>query len=343
MKATAPTRIDLAGGTLDIYPLYVLENGGLTLNAAINLCSEVEVEPRRDPGIRIQARDFDLVLEAPSLEGLHSKGKFSPLDLIVRVLKFYKPSRGLNVRTRTNLPPGSGLGGSSSLLISLSSALVQLENLPISKSQIIDFGANIEMQSIRIPTGKQDYYPASFGGFSVLWFELDGVRRDSLLFSRQFLTQLQSRLLLGYTGASRFSGTSNWNMTKRYIENQDSTVTKMHKIKQTATAMYESLREENLEQFAECLSQEWEMRKGLAEGVSTPLIETIFAAAAQEGALASKICGAGGGGCFITLVGEGRQEAVTRAIEENGGQVLSYAFSPTGVKVEKVGTASGGE
>ena len=200
LKVTAPTRIDLAGGTLDIYPLYILENGGLTLNAAINLCSEVKVEPRPDPGIGIHARDLDLVLEAPGLEGLHSEGKFSPLDLIVRVLKFYKPSRGLNVWTKTNLPPGSGLGGSSSLVISLSSALVQLENLPISKNQIIDFGANIEMQSIRIPTGKQDYYPAAFGGFSALWFELDGVSRESLLFSGQFLTQFQSRMLLGYTG-----------------------------------------------------------------------------------------------------------------------------------------------
>ena len=333
LKITAPTRIDLAGGTLDIYPLYVLENGGLTLNAAINLCSEVEVELRPDPGIRIEAGDLKLTLEAPTLDELHSKGKFAPLDLIVRVLKFYKPSRGLNVWTKTNLPPGSGLGGSSSLLISLSSALVQLEKLSFTKTQIIDFGANIEMQSIRIPTGRQDYYPAAFGGFSALWFELDGIRRESLHFSRQFLAQLQSRMLLGYTGASRFSGTNNWNMLKRYIENQDSTVAKMRKIKEVAMAMHGSLQEEDVEQFAECLSQEWDTRKSLAEGVSTPQIERIFAAAAEQGALASKICGAGGGGCFVTLVREGRQEAVKGAIEENGGEVLPYAFSASGVEV----------
>ena len=176
LKATAPTRVDLSGGTLDIYPLYVFENGGLTLNAAINLWSEIEFETRCDPGFRIEATDLQIVMEAPGLKELDSRGEFAPLDLIVRILKFYQPSQGLNVWTRTNLPPGSGLGGSSSLLISLSTALVQLQNLPFSKTRIIDAGANIEMQSIRVPTGKQDYYPAAFGGFNALWF---GARRRS--------------------------------------------------------------------------------------------------------------------------------------------------------------------
>ena len=333
LKATAPTRVDLSGGTLDIYPLYVFENGGLTLNAAINLWSEIEFETRCDPGFRIEATDLQIVMEAPGLKELDSRGEFAPLDLIVRILKFYQPSQGLNVWTRTNLPPGSGLGGSSSLLISLSTALVQLQNLPFSKTRIIDAGANIEMQSIRVPTGKQDYYPAAFGGFNALWFGLEGDRREELSLSPEFLAQLQNQILLGYTGDSRFSGTNNWNMLKRYIENQDSTVAHMHKIKEIALMMYESLKEERLERFAGCLSEEWEMRKGLAEGVSTPAIEKIFAAAAREGALASKICGAGGGGCFITVVPKGRQEAVKNAIEGCGGEVLPYAFAPSGVEV----------
>lgn len=333
LKATAPTRVDLSGGTLDIYPLYVFENGGLTLNAAINRCSEVELEPRVDQGIRIEARDIQLILETSSLDELHSQDRFAPLDLIVRVLKFYQPSRGLNLWTRTDLPVGSGLGGSSSLLIALSAALIQLDNLPFNKTQMIDLGANIEMQSIRVPTGKQDYYPPAFGGFNALWFRLDGVQRERLLFSPEFSARLQNQILLGYSGASRFSGTTNWNMMKRYIEKQDSTVARMGKIKEIALAMVDSLKEENLEQFAECLSEEWEMRRGLAEGVTTPVIEKIFAAAARQGAWASKICGAGGGGCFITLVPEGRQQPVRSAIEKNGGQVLPYAFAPTGVKV----------
>lgn len=335
LKATAPTRMDLSGATLDIYPLYVFEGGGLTLNAAIDLSSEVELEPRSDSCIRIESRDLGLVLEAARVEDLRSDGEYAPLDLIVRILQFYKVSQGLNLWTKSNVPPGSGLGGSSSLLISLSTALLQLEGLPFSKSQIIDFGAHIEAQSIRIPTGKQDYYPPAFGGFNALWFGLDGDRREPLQFSSSFQRRLQEQILLGYTGASRFSGTSNWNMMKRYIDNQGTTVADMRRIKETALAMYQSLQEESLEKFSQCLSREWDIRRGLAEGVTTPLIDKIFAAAAEHGALAGKICGAGGGGCFITLVREGSQEAVRKAIEENGGRVLDYRFSPVGVQVQE--------
>lgn len=333
LRASAPTRIDLAGGTLDIYPLYLLEGGGLTLNAAIDLCSEVELEKRSDQRIRIEAADLDLVLEGPALEELKSNGKFAPLDLVLRLLNFYKPSYGLTVRTRSNVPPGSGLGGSSSLLVCLSTALIQLENLPFNKAQIIDFGANIETQSIRVPTGKQDYFPPAYGGFHALWFELQGVRREKIELSHSFRNRLQHQILLGYSGASRFSGTSNWNMLRRYVENEGDTVARLGKIKKTALAMYQSLKQEDWNKFTECLAAEWENRKGLAEGVTTPAIERIFGSAARAGAVASKICGAGGGGCFICVVRDGCQQAVSEAIESSGGRILDYRFTDSGVQV----------
>ncbi|MDA2933801.1 GHMP kinase [Acidobacteria bacterium AH-259-D05] len=333
LRASAPTRIDLAGGTLDIHPLYLFEGGGLTLNVAIDLCTEVELEKRSDQWIRIEATDLDLVLEGSGLEELKSKGKFAPLDLVLRILNFYKPGCGLTVRTRSNVPPGSGLGGSSSLLVCLSTALIQLENLPFNKAQIIDLGANIETQSIRVPTGKQDYFPPAYGGFSALWLELQGVRREKLELSRQFKNQLQHQMLLGYTGATRFSGASNWSMMKRYIDGEDDTVARMRKIKETALAMYESLKQEDLNKFAQCLSMEWDNRKGLAEGVTTQEIERIFTSAAQAGALANKICGAGGGGCFVSLVRDGCRQAVSKAIQSNGGQILDYRFADSGVQV----------
>jgi len=115
LKVSAPTRIDLAGGTLDIYPLYLFEGSGLTLNVAIDLLSEVELEKRPDQGIRIEAKDLGLVLEASCLDQLKSEGPFARLDLVVRILRFYKPTCGLNVRIESQVPPGSGLGGSSSL------------------------------------------------------------------------------------------------------------------------------------------------------------------------------------------------------------------------------------
>lgn len=334
LKVTAPTRMDLSGGTLDIYPLYLFEEGGLTLNAAIDLGSEVEVEAREDERIRIEAVDLDRVEEVPHLDALECEGEHAPLDLIIRILRFYRPTPGLTVRVRSHVPPGSGLGGSSSLLISLSTALVQLENRPLTRDEIIDLGASIEAQSIRIPTGKQDYFPPAFGGFNALWFDIEGVRREPLLFTPAFQHRLQTQLILGYCGASRFSGANNWTMMKRYIEGEGATVAGLRQIKKTAQAMYHALRAEDLKAFGDCLADEWETRKGLAEGVSTPQLEGIFRAASQAGALASKVCGAGGGGCFITLAREGQQAAVRSAVEGAGGRVLDYRFSTTGVRVE---------
>ena len=333
LKVIAPSRIDLAGATLDIYPLYVFEGGGLTINVAIDLYSEVQLDTRSDGLIRIESRDFGLSMEAENLETLHCQEEFRPLDLIVRILKFYRPHQGLELRTKNSAPAGSGLGGSSSLLVSLSTSLIQLNNLPLNKNQMIEFGANIEAQSIRIPTGKQDYFPPAYGGFHALWFQLDGIRREQLIFSSAFLDQMKRQILLGYSGASRFSGTSNWNMMKRYIDSEGPTVSNFNSIKQTVLGMYESLMEEDFDKFAESLAKEWEIRKTLAEGVTTPTVEKIFQAAQSEGALASKLCGAGGGGCFITLVKEGRQQAVREAIESSGGQLLEYGFSMSGVQV----------
>jgi D-glycero-alpha-D-manno-heptose-7-phosphate kinase len=330
VKVLAPTRIDLAGGTLDIFPLYLFEGSGLTLNAAIDLFSEVELKNRPDRGIRIEAEDLDLVLEASCLDELKSEG---PLDLVVRVLKFYKPTCGLTVRIVSQVPPGSGLGGSSSLLIGLSTALVQLEGRTFDRGQIIDFGANIETQSIRVPTGKQDYFPAAYGGFNALWFEIQGIRQERLELSSQFKDQLQRQILLGYSGASRFSGSTNWSVMKRYIDGEGETVAKMGKIRQTAIAMYESLKQEDINQFAQCLAEEWNNRKGLAEGVTTPEIENMFKSAEHAGALANKICGAGGGGCFVSLVEDGCQAAVSEAITRKGGQILTYSFAERGVQV----------
>ena len=333
MKVQAPTRITLAGATLDIYPLYLFEEGGLTLNAAIDLCSEVELEEHSKDRIRIEATDLGLVLEGPDLEGLQSNGEFAPLDLVLRVLKFYRPGNGLIVRTKNNVPPGSGLGGSSSLLVCLSTALLQWENRPVNKEQMIDFGANIEAQSIRIPTGKQDYFPPAYGGVHALWFEIQGIRRERLNFSAPFENQLQDRILLGYSGVSRFSGSSNWNIMRKYINDEGATVVGLRKIKEIAFAAYQSLKEEDLDKFADCLATDWEIQKGLAEGVTTPEIDRIFEAARQSGAQASKLCGAGGGGCFLTVVGEGSQQDVKKAIQGAGGEVLDYHFSKSGVQV----------
>ncbi len=333
LKVQAPTRIDLAGATLDIHPLYIFEGGGLTLNAAIDLCSQVEIESRPDGKIQLQSLDQGVSQVADSIDQLQAEGEHSKLALLVNILRFYRPRGGLTVRTLSQVPSGAGLGGSSSLLVSLSSALVQWENLPCSKTRIIDYGAEIEARSIGIPTGKQDYYPAAFGGISALWFSVRGVRREPLALSEGFVRSLQQRLILGYSGASRFSGASNWSVLKSYVEQRGATRECMQSILRTARQMRECLLEEDISALADCLRQEWSNRRKLAAEVSTERLESLFEAARCAGAEASKVCGAGAGGCFISLAAPGRRGSVEEAITAQGGKVLDYRFAASGVRV----------
>lgn len=332
IRSTAPTRVDLAGGTLDIYPIYVLEGGAVTVNTAIDLTAEVTIETRDDHRVEIIAEDIGERLEAEDAASLRPGG---PLDLIARIVAFYRPEAGITVRTRSNVPKGSGLGASSTLLIALSHALNELNGKPCSADDLIHTGANIEAQSIRIPTGKQDYLSATHGGANVLWFQMNGIKIEPLGDDEEFVETLESHIVLSYTGASHFSATSNWNMIKAYIDDTDNAKAKMGEIKETALLMRSILLERRFDEFPRVLEREWENRKGLAEGVSTPLIEKLMAAAKDAGADASKICGAGGGGCMITWAPPESRQAVEKALAENGAEVLPFRIARNGVSVEK--------
>lgn len=330
LSATVPTRIDLAGGTLDIYPLYLFENGGLTVNAAIDVCAHVTVETRSDSQIVIRSQDRDLVERIPSLGEMTVGGD---LDLVKRALAYYRPRPGLNISLRSEVPQGSGLGASSALLMALSGVLNKLIGLGLSKERMIDLGANIEAQVINVPTGKQDYVPPLFGGLCSIWFDVEGLRFESLSEGNDLIEQLNQRIILAHTNISRFSGITNWAMMRRYIDGEGDTVQRIHQIKEVALEMRASLLKQDLARFAELLAIEWENRKGLAAGVTTPEVERMIAAAAEAGALASKLCGAGGGGGMITYAEPEDVPAVKEALTQTGATVMDFRIISEGIQI----------
>jgi D-glycero-alpha-D-manno-heptose-7-phosphate kinase len=330
VEATAPSRIDLAGGTLDIYPLYLFEEGGITVNLGTDVGSRARVSARADEAVTLTSVDTGAREEAPELAALRLGG---PLDLVARILRFYRPTTGVDVEVENRAPRGSGLGASSSLLIALSGALNALNGTGFSPEEIISFGADLEAQNIRIPTGKQDYYAAMHGGVNAIWFDVGGNRVEPLLVDEAAIRTLESRLILSFTGISHFSGATNWDMLRNYIEGTGETRRKMAGIKRTALAMREVLLANDFGGFAEVLNEEWENRRGLADGVSTPQIDAMIEAASRAGAVASKICGAGGGGCMVSFAREGRQEAVIAALSAHGARHLPYRISRQGLTV----------
>lgn len=332
ISATVPTRIDLAGGTLDVYPLYLFEGGGLTVNAAIDVQARASVETRDDARLIIRSEDQALREEIASLQALEPGG---PLDLVKRALLYYRPEMGLDIVVSSQAPKGSGLGASSALLMALSNCLNAITGRELDSRQIIDIGANVEAQVIGIPTGKQDYFPPIFGGVCAIWFDVDGWTLESLSQDSALIDGLNERLIVSYTGIPHFSSITNWAMLKRYIENEGDSVARMAEIKAIAQAMRDCLARQDFDTLPKLLDAEWKLRRGLAEGVTTPKIDAIMAAAAQAGASASKICGAGGGGCMITLAEPDRVPAVRAAIAANDAVVMPARVVGQGLVLEQ--------
>ncbi|UCC68974.1 MAG: GHMP kinase [Armatimonadota bacterium] len=333
VEATTPTRIDLSGGTLDLYPLYLFLDGGVTNNAAIDLLSKVRIEPRDDRQVHLRSVDTDAELVAPSIEELPVDRE---LSLVARVVRFYRPKTGVNVITDNTPPHGSGLGASSSLLIALSGALDRINGTNMDPYLFVEYGANVEAQAIAIPTGKQDYLAALYGGVNAFRFDVKGWGREPLIVEEDKLRAFEERIVLTFTGETHFSGTNNWNMMKRFIDDQPGSRESMRTIQRMAGEMREALLAFDVERFAELLDREWESRKRLAEGVTTPAIDRMVEAAKEAGALASKICGAGGGGCMITFVEEGKREAVETALESVGAQVMPFRIAREGLTIKEV-------
>lgn len=331
ITASTPTRIDLAGGTLDLYPLFLFEPGSLTVNAGISLRSHVQLEDLPGTETSIRSVDFDRETHGKSPQELDPYGE---LGLLVMALQHYLPQGGVRVTTRNTAPRGSGLGASSSLLMALSAALCKKAGRELSKEDIIRIGSGLEARSLGIPTGLQDYFGAMYGGFNALQFGPEGSQRQALEFSGEFRQELENAVIVSFTGVSHFSGTSNWNMLRRYIEKEGDTVARMRGIAETAWAMKKALEAEDLAQVARELGREWDNRKGLADGVTTPEIDGMIAAAEKAGALASKICGAGGGGCLLTLAPPAARQAVVAALNASGARVMDVKLDPQGLTLE---------
>ena len=331
IEVTAPSRIDLAGGTLDIYPLYLFEEGGITVNVATTIKSRVRLTQRDDARIVLLSHDSGDKERFESLDAIRFGG---PLDLIARAVRFYSPPSGVTIETHNDAPRGSGLGASSSLLIATTAALLELTQTDLDPLTMVRYSANLEAQNVRVPTGKQDYYPAVFGGLNAIWFGVDGDCVEPIDMGEEGLCDFESRLVLAFTGESRFSGTSNWNMLKMYLDDQGTTVANMKAIKATALAMREALLARDLDRFADLLDSEWQNRRRLADGVSTPCLERLMAAAGEAGALASRVCGAGGGGCMISFAAPGKGPDVAAALRDAGAQPLPYTISRTGLDVQ---------
>jgi D-glycero-alpha-D-manno-heptose-7-phosphate kinase len=328
----APCRVDLAGGTLDIWPLYLYHANAVTLNFAVDRYASCTLETRADSRIVLRSRDLGAEEIFPSLEALQSAGRYK-LPLAAYLVRFFAPAAGINLFTDSEAPAGAGISGSSTLIIAIASALNKLTGAGYSIEKLREISQNIEAQIIRVPTGAQDYYPAMYGGVSAIELTPAGIARKALPVD---LRDLNDRIVLAYTGEPRNSGINNWEVTKAHIDGDSKVRRNFERIAAIAHAMRSALEKADWAGVARLLRQEWENRRKNAPGISTPLIDRLVATTRRAGAVGAKVCGAGGGGCVIFLVEAGSKAAVSAVIEREGATVLPVSVVPRGVRVREL-------
>ena len=326
IAASAPTRIDLAGGTIDIWPLYLFHDGAATLNAAISLRAQVTVEGRSNEGIELRSLDTAREVSARHWSDLDPAGQ---LPLLVRAARHYQVDR-VSVTTRAESPAGAGIAGSSALTIALCGAFARLTGASMNPTDLLQIAMNIECQTIRVPTGVQDYRPAMYGGIAAIELRADGVKRVALDVDPR---ELEQRIVLAYTGEPRQSGTNNWEITKRHIDGDRTIFDNFERIRDTAVAMRTGLERGDWDEVGRQIAAEWDNRKRLAPGVTTPTIDALMARAAAAGATAAKVCGAGGGGCLFCYGPPASRPGIADALAAGGARILDYRVEMNGLQL----------
>ena len=249
--------------------------------------------------------------------------------LLVRLARYWRLENA-TLTTRGESPTGAGIAGSSALTIAACGALARWTGSGEDPERLLSVAMNVECQVIGVPTGVQDYRPALFGGIAAIELGADGIRRVALDVDPG---ELERRIVLAYTGAPRHSGTNNWDITKRHIDGDRHIFDCFERIRDTAAALRDALARSDWDDAGRQIASEWDNRKRLAPGVSTPAIDELIRRATAAGATAAKVCGAGGGGCLFCYGPPEARPAVAAALTAGGARVLDYHIEMEGLRV----------
>jgi D-glycero-alpha-D-manno-heptose-7-phosphate kinase len=335
IESRAPTRIDLAGGTLDIWPLYLFHEGSLTVNCAITRYAScvIETAPGSSRRIALVSRDIGRKESFASFEAL-SRSRRYKLPLLAHLVKVFRPTIGFTLTTDSEAPAGAGIGGSSALAVAICAALDRLTGAGLRHEDWIHISRDVEAIVIRVPTGTQDHYPPAFGGASAILLAPGGERRETLGCD---LDELERRLILCYTGKPRQHGINNWEVFQRHIDSDRRVSQNLEKISIIAQAMRGALNGNQWEEVGRLMRNEWDFRRHNLRTISTPLIDRVISVSGRHGALAGKVCGAGGGGCVTLVIEPDARARVEAALVAEGAKLLPIRIDRQGVVIKSKG------
>jgi D-glycero-alpha-D-manno-heptose-7-phosphate kinase len=318
IRIQSPTRVDLAGGTLDCWPLHLFVGDCVTVNLSIDIWTGCELTPAAGREVTLEIRDLKFTKTYRDIdEVVQSEDK--EILLVQKILEHYRPQLGFHLSTFSQSPVGGGLGGSSSLCISLIQALNRWQKIEMSTAEAVELAHNLEAKVIKNPTGTQDYYPALVPGLNIIHYTAAGRRVETVPFDSEVFRQ---NMMLIYTGKSHHSGINNWQVIKYVIEGDGATLAALKEIAKISEATAQVCREGQWSELPELFRSEFDSRIKLTSSFSSPEIEKLKKLAIAEGAQAVKICGAGGGGCVLIWAPASSHKGISEQCQRNGFQPL---------------------
>jgi D-glycero-alpha-D-manno-heptose-7-phosphate kinase len=333
VRSKAPLRIGLAGGGTDVSP-YSDIYGGAILNATIDLYAYASLEPLNNGTIEFVIDGTANTLKVHSDKELQLVAGFELfIGVYNRIIKqFNLEPLSFRLTSYIEAPQGSGLGTSSTIVVSLLGAFVEWLKLPLGKYDIAHLAYEIERVDLKMTGGKQDQYAATFGGINFIEFlENDKVIVNPLQLKPEVIYELEFNLLLYFTATQRLSATIINEQVKNVNDKNEKSIDAMHNLKEQAHQMKDALLRGELNKIGEILHFGWQNKKQMANSISNTLIDTIYTKAIETGASGGKISGAGGGGFMFFYCPAVTKIKVAKAIEQLGGNVQSFKFTQQGL------------
>jgi D-glycero-alpha-D-manno-heptose-7-phosphate kinase len=327
VRSRAPLRLSFAGGGTDVAPFPETE-GGAVLSATIDRYAYGSLTPRADRRISVHSLDLGMSLDfdagdAPSFDGR--------LDLVkAAVRRLGGDSTGFDLLLRSNAPPGSGLGSSSTMLVALVGLLREHHRLPLTDYEVAELAYQAERVDLRIRGGHQDHYAATFGGFNFIEFG-ERVIVNPLRVKDSVVDELQLNLLLCYTGTTRHSARIIEDQSARLAGGELETLEGLRAQKELAIAMKSALLRGELPEFGSLLGEAWKQKKRMSPLIATDFIEEAYDVATRAGALGGKVTGAGGGGYMLFFCPFQRKHHVAARLTQMGATVTEFEFASRGL------------
>lgn len=330
VNVSGSVRVDLLGGTIDLNPINLILPHAYTLNLATSLKARVEIEKNQNNQIIIESLDYSTTYTynlTDFTEENYRSEFFGPMNFVCQIIGFFKIHSGIKVRLQSGSPAGAGLGGSSSMGVTLFKAMCQLTNKKLDKLEAI---RTVNMIEARIldsgPAGYQDYYPAMFGGILALKPTPGEIKLEQL-YTKELKESLEKHITLIYSGETRLSGINNWEVYKAFFDKNDTVRKGMKEIADLSYEAYNAIKLKDYKIIPELIGKEGKVREKLFSGIVSPKMREVFDIIKKEvPELGMKVCGAGGGGCFLLVHGPDRKELIKKAVNEQGMKILDFVI-----------------